>query len=178
MEVSEIKIHIIKMGITKLEVDCVVNAANEGLWAGGGVCGAIFAEAGYDKLEKACREIGHCDTGNAVITPGFDLRAKYIIHAVGPRWQGGDHNEKELLHSCYRSAMQLAQENGCKSISFPVISSGIFGYPKKETWEVALHSVSACKGDMEVYFAVLDDDMLKLGKDVYQSLFGHTDETI
>lgn len=80
------RIHIVKKSVTKLDVDCVVNAANEGLWAGGGVCGAIFKEAGYNELTDACTKIGHCDTGNAVITPGFQLKAKYIIHAVGPQW--------------------------------------------------------------------------------------------
>jgi O-acetyl-ADP-ribose deacetylase (regulator of RNase III) len=128
--VTVTNIHIVKKGITKLDVDCVVNAANEGLWAGGGVCGAIFREAGYDKLEEACREIGHCDTGSVVITPGFELKAKYIIHAVGPRWQGGNEDEDWLLRKCYMIAMLLAKDNGCKSIGFPLISSGIFGYPK------------------------------------------------
>lgn len=168
-------IHIVKQGITALHVDCVVNAANEGLWAGGGVCGAIFKEAGYEKLEKACQEIGYCRTGSAVITPGFDLKAKYIIHAVGPRWQDGNHNEESLLHNCYQAAMQLAQEKGCKSIGFPVISSGIFGYPKKEAWEVALCAVGNCQGDMEVYFSVIDDAMYELGQHVYRSLLDNPD---
>lgn len=168
-------IHIVKQGITKLPVDCVVNAANEGLWAGDGVSGAIFKEAGYEKLERACQEIGYCSTGSAVITPGFDLKAKYIIHAVGPRWQDGKHNEERLLRDCYQTAMRLAQEKGCKSIGFPVISSGIFGYPKKEAWEVALHTVGSYEGDMEVYFAVIDDDMYELGNQIYMSLFDYAD---
>jgi O-acetyl-ADP-ribose deacetylase (regulator of RNase III) len=170
--VTVTNIHIVKKGITKLDVDCVVNAANEGLWAGGGVCGAIFREASYDKLEEACREIGHCDTGSAVITPGFDLKAKYIIHAVGPRWQGGNEDEDWLLRKCYMTAMLLAKDNGCKSIGFPLISSGIFGYPKREAWEVALRAVDDTQLDMEVYFAVLDDGMLELGNQVYKDLLG------
>ena len=85
-------------GITDLKTDAIVNAANSGLWAGGGVCGAIFKVAGYKELENACKKIGHCDTGNAVITPGFASNAKYIIHAVGPQWRGGTHNESELLY--------------------------------------------------------------------------------
>lgn len=164
-------IHIVKQGITTLNVDCVVNAANERLLAGGGVCGAIFDEAGYERLEMACKEIGHCDTGSAVITPGFDLKANYIIHAVGPRWQGGNHDEERLLRNCYQAALQLAQERGCKSIGFPVISSGIFGYPKKEAWEVALLAIDSFQGDMEVYFAVIDAAMYDLGHQVYMSLF-------
>lgn len=102
------------------------------LWAGGGVCGAIFKEAGYNELTDACTKIGHCDTGNAVITPGFQLKAKYIIHAVGPQWHGGSHNKEHLLRKCYQTALLLARDNGCKSIGFPLISSGIYGYPKKE----------------------------------------------
>lgn len=164
-------VHIVKQGITTLNVDCVVNAANERLLAGGGVCGAIFNEAGYERLEMACNEIGHCDTGSAVITPGFDLKANYIIHAVGPRWQGGNHDEERLLCDCYQAALRLAQERGCKSIGFPVISSGIFGYPKKEAWEVALFAIDSFQGDMEVYFAVIDDAMYDLGHQVYMSLF-------
>ena len=90
-------IGIIKTGITELDTDAIVNAANEGLWAGSGVCGAVFAAAGHFKLQAACSEIGHCDTGSAVITPGFGLKAKYIIHAVGPVWRGGSRNEPQLL---------------------------------------------------------------------------------
>lgn len=168
-------IHVVKQRITTLDVDCVVNAANEGLWAGGGVCGAIFNAAGYEKLERACQEIGYCRTGSAVLTPGFDLKAKYIIHAVGPKWQDGNHNEEMLLRSCYQAAMQIALEKECKSIGFPVISSGIFGYPKKEAWEVALSAVGGCPGDMEVYFAVIDDAMYELGNQVYMSLFDYPD---
>lgn len=172
------RIRIVKQGITKLDVDCIVNAANEGLWAGGGVCGAIFKEAGYEELEKACREIDHCDTGSAVITPGFNLKAKYIIHAVGPRWSGGNRGEAELLQKCYKSAIMLAQEYECTTIGFPLISSGIYGYPKKEAWEVALKAVREVQDDIDVYFAVLDDAMLELGNSVYKTLFDDSDEAI
>lgn len=172
------RIRIVKQGITKLEVDCIVNAANEGLWAGGGVCGAIFREAGYEKLQEACNRIGHCNTGSAVITPGFNLKAKYIIHAVGPQWKGGNANEAELLRACYQSAIHLAKENGCESIAFPVISSGIYGYPKKEAWEVALKAVSEVNSGMDVYFAVIDSDMLEIGNRVYQELYDNSDAQI
>lgn len=99
------KIEIRKGSITRMEVDAIVNAANEGLWAGGGVCGVIFSEAGHQKLQEACSRIGHCDTGSAVITPGFNLKAKYIIHAVGPVWGGGKHGEPELLYGAYYSSL-------------------------------------------------------------------------
>ena len=120
-------IEIKKIGITDLSTDAIVNAANEGLWAGGGVCGAIFAAAGREELQAACDRIGKCDTGSAVITPGFALRSKYVIHAVGPRWSGGEHGEPRLLYGAYRRSLELACEHGCRSIGFPLSSAGIFG---------------------------------------------------
>lgn len=168
-------IYIVKHEIATLSVDCVVNEANEGLWVSEGVCSAIFEAAGYEKLEKVCCEIGYCSPGSAVITPGFNLRAKYIVHAVGPKWQGGDQNEKNLLCSCYCTAMRLAQEKGCKSIGFPLIASGSQGYPPKEAWKVALLAIDDYPGDMDVYFAVLDDAMYDLGYQVYMDLFDKPD---
>ena len=134
------KIEIVKNGITHLGTDTVVNAANEGLWQGNGVCGAIFAAAGAAELTKACDAIGHCDTGKAVITPAFKLDAKYIIHAVGPRWHGGKSGEREQLYGAYASSLELAVKNGCRSIGFPLISAGIFGYPLEKAWQVALEA--------------------------------------
>lgn len=165
------KIEIVKRGITKLDVDAIVNAANSGLQAGGGVCGAIFDEAGYGELQKACNQIGHCPTGSAVITPGFDLKADYIIHAVGPIWNDGKHGEPEQLYSAYYKSLELAAENGCKSIGFPLISTGIFGYPKEKAWEVAIracHDYYQNNSDVElkVVFAILDDKIIALGKTV------------
>ena len=170
-------IEIKKIGITDLNTDAIVNAANDRLWSGSGVCGAIFRAAGYDKLQAACNEIGHCDTGSAVITPGFDLKAKYIIHAVGPVWNGGDYNEPQLLYSAYRKSLELALENGCHSIGFPLISAGIFGYPKDKAWRKA---IQACTdffeqhpdADLKVIFAVLDDNILTLGKNTLNELVG------
>lgn len=164
-------IKIQKIGITDLDTDTIVNAANEGLWAGGGVCGAIFRAAGHDKLQDACDSIGHCDTGSAVITPGFNLRAKYVIHAVGPVWRGGNSNEPQLLYGAYSHALELAVENRCHSIGFPLISAGIFGYPKDKAWRVA---IQACydffaknpSTDLKVIFAVLDDSILELGQKI------------
>ena len=137
------RIEIVPCGITELHTEAVVNAANEGLWEGSGVCGAIFRAAGSEELARACDAIGHCDTGSAVITPAFALKdAKYIIHAVGPRWHGGDMGEEELLCGAYRSALRLAKENRCASIGFPLISAGIFGCPVEMAWKAAL---KACR---------------------------------
>ena len=168
-------ISIVKQGITGMAVDAIVNAANSALQAGGGVCGAIFAEAGHDALQKACNEIGHCDTGKAVITPGFDLKAKYIVHAVGPVWHGGDQGEEALLRGCYTESLTRAKENGLGSIAFPLISSGIFGYPKDQAWQVA---IKACKDyiaenpdhDIDIKFCVLDDEILALGQSILEAM--------
>lgn len=164
---SEIKIQ--KIGITELDLDAVVNAANTGLWEGGGVCGAIFREAGSREMTAACAKYGHCDEGNAVITPGFKLPAKYVVHAVGPRWGGGTHGEPELLYGAYWNSLRVAKENGCHSIGFPLISAGIFGYPKDKAWKKALE---ACDDwikenpnyDMTIVFAILDDRILAMGE--------------
>ena len=118
-------IDIQKVSIIELEVDAIVNAANTALQHGGGVCGVIFDAAGQRELQAACNEIGHCNTGNAVITPGFKLPAKHVIHAVGPIWRGGYDNEPKLLYSAYKQALTLAKENGLHSIAFPLISAGI-----------------------------------------------------
>ena len=168
-------IKIQKIGITDLDTDAIVNAANDGLWAGGGVCGAIFRAAGYDKLQAACDAIGHCDTGSAVITPGFDLKAKYIIHAVGPVWSGGNNKEPQLLYGAYRRSLELAVENGCHSIGFPLISAGIFGYPKDRAWRKAIQACSDffrknLDADLQVVFAVLDDNILALGQQTLEEI--------
>ena len=164
-----------KIGITELDTDVIVNAANDGLWAGGGVCGAIFRAAGYDELTKACEKIGGCPTGSAVITPGFKLKAKYIIHAVGPRWQGGNGNERVELYNAYMKSLELAMENGLHSIAFPLISSGIFGYPKEEAWEVAIAACQDFKDStteyaLDIVFAVLDDEVLSMGERILKEM--------
>ena len=168
-------IRIVKQGVTRADADAVVNAANERLRAGGGVCGAVFEEAGYDEMRAACAAIGHCDTGDAVITPGFALKARYVVHAVGPVWSGGRNGEAELLASCYKRSLDVTAENGCESIAFPLISSGIFGYPKEEAWRVALTACRdwLCEHDapkMEIAFYVLSDDSKKLGERVLREL--------
>jgi O-acetyl-ADP-ribose deacetylase (regulator of RNase III) len=126
--------------ITTLDTDAVVNAANEALAPGGGVCGAIHRAAGPE-LAKACAAIGGCPTGEARITPGFKLPARYVIHAVGPVWRGGGEGEAELLASAYRSAMRIADEQKLKSIAFPAISTGIYGYPLDQATRVAVSAV-------------------------------------
>ena len=166
-------ITIRKGDLTKFATDAIVNAANEGLRAGGGVCGAIFQAAGMRELQEACDRIGHCDTGSAVITPGFGLKAKYVIHAVGPVWFGGGFGEAEKLRGAYRSSLERAKENGCASIGFPLISAGIFGYPADLAWKEA---VCACRDFLEdnretgldIVFAVLDDWMLDIGRQALQ----------
>ena len=166
------RLSIEKKGITEFATDAIVNAANSRLAPGGGVCGAIFSQAGYDELDDACLKIGGCDTGDAVITPGFNLPAKYIIHAVGPIWQGGGDKEPELLYSAYKRALTVAKENGCKSITFPLISAGIYGYPLQGAWQVALQ---ACldyllQDQMDIIFAVLDERIMEVGQQEIQKL--------
>ena len=149
---------IMEGDITTVAADAVVNAANNRLLAGSGVCGAIFRAAGYDALAEACRAIGGCETGAAVITPGFRLPAKYVIHTVGPVWKNGSSGEEELLRSCYRSALALAEQNGCRSLAFPLISAGIFGYPREEARRIAEEEIAAFLKihEMEVILVLFD----------------------
>ncbi len=128
--------------ITTLALDAIVNAANEQLAPGSGVCGAIHRAAGPE-LARACLALGGCPTGDARITPGFRLPARWVIHAVGPRWQGGHAGEPELLAGAYRAAMRLAAEQGLRSIAFPAISTGIYGYPLRPATEIAVRTVRA-----------------------------------
>ena len=126
--------------VATVDTDAIVNAANESLAPGGGVCGAIHRAAGAE-LARACAAIGHCPTGQARITPGFRLPARYVIHAVGPVWRGGGEGEAELLASAYRSALRLASEHGLRSLAFPAISTGIYGFPLEQATGIAVGTV-------------------------------------
>ncbi len=147
--------------ITGLDLDAIVNAANESLAPGGGVCGAIHRAAGPE-LARACAAVAPCPTGEARITPGFELPAQYVIHAVGPVWHGGGANEAELLAAAYRSSLRLAAENGIRSIAFPAISTGIYGYPLEPATRIAVDTVRAAgpaSGVERVVFACFSLDV-------------------
>lgn len=147
---------IVHGDLTRMQVDAVVNAANNALQMGGGVCGAIFAAAGQRDLQQACDRIGRCETGKAVITPGYRLPARQIIHTVGPVWNGGGQGEEEQLRSCYRSVLELAQREGLSCVAFPLISSGIYGYPREQAMQVAISAIEAFlkRHEMTVYLVL------------------------
>lgn len=155
--------------ITRLDVDAIVNAANETLLGGGGVDGAIHYAAGPELLE-ACRPLGGCRTGEAKITPGFKLPAKHVIHTVGPIWHGGENGEQTLLSGCYRNSLLLAEEHAVKSIAFPAISCGIFGYPIDQACQVALNTIRATLPDTPGITQVLLCAFDSRVADTYQSL--------
>ena len=170
-------IKILQKGITDIPADAIVNAANSGLWAGGGVCGAIFRQAGYDELTAACNAIGHCDEGSAVITPGFGCSCKYIIHAVGPQYLDGKHGEEKALYGAYKSSLELCVKNKIHSVVFPLISAGIFGYPLYDAWTQAIR---ACKDfttsnpayDLNIIFAIPETEKVNVGQKLLNENFG------
>ena len=174
------KLEIITADLTKQKVDCIVNAAKSSLDKGEGVCGAVYEAAGEEQLAKACSEIGHCHTGDVVLTPAFNLDAKYIIHAVGPRWVNGNIGERDRLYNCYQSAMEMAKQLDCHSIAFPLISSGVFGFPKDVAWQVAIQSISDFQLQHEDYelnasMVNLDPQITAIGQTVMKELRPETD---
>jgi len=159
-------IQIIQADITTLEVDAIVNAANQSLLGGGGVDGAIHRAAGPKLLEE-CREIGGCPTGEARVTAGYDLPAKHVIHTVGPVWHGGQDKEDQLLAACYRNSLQLAAEHDLRSVAFPSISTGAYGFPIERASRIAIRAVAdflAGHENMDVLFACFSED----DRDAYQ----------
>lgn len=164
-------IEVTRKDITQLEVDAIVNAANSRLLGGGGVDGVIHRAAGPQLLEE-CKTLNGCQTSEAKITSGYNLPAQYVIHTVGPVWRGGKFNEAELLKNCYKNSLQLAQINDCKSVAFPNISTGIYGYPKHEAAEIAIEAVQDFLKNNEipstVYFVCFEEPNFN----IYTELLG------
>lgn len=170
-------LELIREDITRMKVDAIVNAANESLLGGGGVDGAIHRAAGKDLLEE-CKTLGGCRTGEAKITKGYDLPADYIIHTVGPRYVDGNHGEEELLQSAYRNSLLIAKEKGLQSIAFPLISAGIYGYPKKEAMKVAVDTIRAFlkEEDLLVYLVLFDKGAFLLSTNLYDAVKSYVDD--